>query len=417
MKLSGRATVVIGAGFGDEGKGLVTDYYASRIDSATVVRFNGGAQAGHTVCTPAGQRHVFSHVASGTFAGARTFLSKHFVVDPALFLREWKRLQEFKVCPEVLVDRRARVSLPYDALTNQIVETNRARNRHGSCGIGFGECIERSLTPELTLEVKDLIGVADRVDRLRRLIEAVKKTWLPVRLAQLGVTNPRSNPELSSLLDLVESEKLRERWIEDAIEFGDLIKVANVSVLADSACRGALIFEGAQGLLLDQNHRWFPHVTRSNTGLRNVVEIVQEVGLESLDVTYVTRSYTTRHGAGPLPRETPVKPYEKACDNTNLTNTYQGSLRYAYLDLDLLRESVNADLHNSQGAKICRSTAVAITCLDQVDHEVVAYICDHKQRFSEGEFLAEAKRYLGVNSIYTSHGPTRETFSQTPPTY
>lgn len=81
-----RADVVIGSAFGDEGKGLITDVLAAKNAGETlVVRFNGGAQAGHTVTTPEGQRHVFSHIGSGTFTGSATFLSRFFVVNPILF--------------------------------------------------------------------------------------------------------------------------------------------------------------------------------------------------------------------------------------------------------------------------------------------------------------------------------------------
>ena len=77
------ATVVIGANFGDEGKGLITDFETRRQDAQLVARFNGGAQAGHTVVTDAGQRHVFGHISAGTFAGASTYLASTFIVNPA----------------------------------------------------------------------------------------------------------------------------------------------------------------------------------------------------------------------------------------------------------------------------------------------------------------------------------------------
>src|ERR1041384_2446319 len=86
---------VIGANWGDEGKGLITDYLAAKEpDSSLVIRFNGGANAGHTVVTPAGLRHVFGHYGSGTLAGARTFLSRHFICNPILCNREFRHLRE-----------------------------------------------------------------------------------------------------------------------------------------------------------------------------------------------------------------------------------------------------------------------------------------------------------------------------------
>lgn len=80
--------VIIGANFGDEGKGLMTDYFCNKCDNPIVVRFNSGAQAGHTVVTPDGNRHVFGHFGSGTFNNTPTFLSKYFVVNPLSFLKE-----------------------------------------------------------------------------------------------------------------------------------------------------------------------------------------------------------------------------------------------------------------------------------------------------------------------------------------
>ena len=118
------AHVVIGANYGDEGKGLMTDYLVKKHNAEVVVRFNGGAQAGHTVVTPDGQRHVFSHFGSGTLAGARTFLSKHFVANPILFLKEKKVLEELSPTKKLhnrfmWVDPSVMITTPYDMLINQ----------------------------------------------------------------------------------------------------------------------------------------------------------------------------------------------------------------------------------------------------------------------------------------------------------
>lgn len=88
--------VVIGSGFGDEGKGLMTDYFCSsfpRDESVLNVRFNGGAQAGHTVVTPYGLRHVFGHFGAGSFLpNVVTYLSSEFLVNPILFRKEYGKL-------------------------------------------------------------------------------------------------------------------------------------------------------------------------------------------------------------------------------------------------------------------------------------------------------------------------------------
>ena len=83
-----KAYAVIGANFGDEGKGLMTDYFCRTNDNPIDIRINGGAQAGHTVCTPEGERHIFSHIGAGYFAGADTYLSEFFIANPMLFVKE-----------------------------------------------------------------------------------------------------------------------------------------------------------------------------------------------------------------------------------------------------------------------------------------------------------------------------------------
>ncbi|HQA27479.1 MAG TPA: adenylosuccinate synthetase, partial [Candidatus Competibacteraceae bacterium] len=104
MRNTATAQAVIGAHFGDEGKGRVIDHYAAAAGTdGLVVRFNGGAQAGHTVVAPDGRRHVFSHVGSGAFAGAAAFLSRFFVAHPILFLKEWDALLAQGVRPVVQI--------------------------------------------------------------------------------------------------------------------------------------------------------------------------------------------------------------------------------------------------------------------------------------------------------------------------
>ena len=91
------AFAVIGANFGDEGKGLMTDYFCSQNKKSLNIRFNGGAQAGHTVVTPDGKRHVFSHIGSGTFSGADTYLSEFFTLNPIMFMKEHSIIPECEI--------------------------------------------------------------------------------------------------------------------------------------------------------------------------------------------------------------------------------------------------------------------------------------------------------------------------------
>ena len=140
--------VVIGANFGDEGKGLMTDYFSANAKTkALVVLSNGGAQRGHTVVTPEGYRHVFHHFGSGSLVGADTWMCKEFIVNPVLFMKEYKDLISnkpiFSKC-KLYIDPRCKITTIFDMLINQVIEFDRNKDKHGSCGVGVFETIYRN---------------------------------------------------------------------------------------------------------------------------------------------------------------------------------------------------------------------------------------------------------------------------------
>ncbi len=195
------------------------------------------------------------------------------------------------------------------------------------------------------------------------------------------------------------SSKTRDRFVE-AITVADL----------RTAARGRpLLFEGAQGLLLDQDRGFFPHVTRSNTGLRNVLALADELGLERLEVTYATRAYLTRHGAGPLPRELPEKPYPGVVDATNVPNVYQGALRFGWLDLDVLRRAIAEDLADAgRPPGLALKARLAIACLDQVGDEKVTYYSDGRRRQASIEsFVTTVADAVGIRDLLLGFGAER----------
>ncbi|MEL6183096.1 MAG: adenylosuccinate synthetase [Myxococcota bacterium] len=384
------ATAIIGAGYGDEGKGLLTDALAARDPGKTVVvRFNGGAQAGHTVTLADGRRHVFSHFGAGSFAGASTFLSRYFVAHPMLFAKERAALGRIGLEPRVVIDPRSPVTTPWDMLINQWVENARGLQRHGSVGVGFGETLERHRDPTLRTTVADLGSPG-----LRARLDAIAQRWLPARLAELGLRCPRID----------DMDRTMEAFLVDVREF-----LARVE-LGEQPPSGGLLFEGAQGLLLDQDLGSFPHVTRSHTGLPNVLSLAEELGVEDIEVIYVTRAYVTRHGAGPLAHPHAACPYPGIVDRTNRPNPYQGALRFGRLDVDRLSEVVAADLTRAHRRSSIR-LGVAVTCLDQVGPSV-DWVREGRREVSSPEALLSAVAgRLRATVSYASYGPTRETLS------
>ena len=162
MRQEHQAVIVVGLGFGDCGKGTLTDALVRRHDADLVVRHNGGAQAAHAVVLADGRSHVFHQFGSGTFIpGVGTFLSRHMLVNPLTLFWEEQELREVGVTDafeRLVLDRNALVTTPFHMAANRLREYARGEGRHGSCGLGIGETTADSLElPDTdTLRVGDL---------------------------------------------------------------------------------------------------------------------------------------------------------------------------------------------------------------------------------------------------------------------
>jgi adenylosuccinate synthase len=395
------ATVIIGANFGDEGKGLAVDAVVARNRDAVVIRFNGGAQAGHTVVED-GRRHVFSHFGAGAFLGAATFLSRFFVVQPSIFAREAAELGEIGVKPSVYVDPDAQVTTPFDVFINQWVEEKRGGARHGSVGIGFGETIERA-EAGYPLAMRDLGDSKYISEVLNRICDV----WLPIRLARLGV------PLTAEHRDTAADPAVIGRYLRQI----DILRHGVTPAPIDAVlARGNIIFEGAQGLLLDMDRGLkFPYVTRSNTGLKNVLALVADAGIVHLDVIYMTRAYLTRHGAGPLPNETPKLAFADVVDETNMPNPWQGTLRFAPLDLDILRTTIADDLGDAAATGIEVAAGVGVTCLDQLRSGTEVIESGVRTTLPRSQIASDIAAAARLPLLMQAHGPQRAAIDMTSP--
>lgn len=385
-----KASAVIGANYGDEGKGLVTDYLVNLHDADIVVRYCGGAQAGHTVVLPDGRRHVHHHFGSGTLSGCPTFLSQYFLVNPIVFVEEWKELNELGINPEVLIDPRAPVTTPFDMMLNQAVELQRGNARHGSCGLGINETVKRN-EAGFHLSVGELTS-----SHILRTLRRIRSEWVPRRMAQL---------ELTERPEHLMNDALLEHWLSDVTR----LMAATARVVWSKQSWKHVVFEGAQGLRLDAKGPDFPYVTNARTGLTNVVQLAEEAGIDELDVHYVTRCYITRHGAGPLAYELPgLQPYRAIQDDTNVTGPWQGSLRFGWFDMQDFMSYVTSD--RMIATSVTLRPKVAITCMDQVGVERVRYYTGPEypeQRVSPEKFVRCVLQATGINEAVAFFGPCR----------
>ena len=390
--------IVIGAAFGDEGKGLFTDYFVSQMENPIVVRFNSGAQCSHTVVTPEGNRHVFSHIGCGSFLNAPTYLSEYVVTNPLLFCKEY---DELGLKPIIMVDRKSLVTTPFDMMINRLLEKSRNDQKHGSCGIGFGETIER-----------DERGFGTRVgelvypNRFLKRMQEIGTEYLPIRLKELGLVTAFEKSYANIIDDIL------KRFMVDVKDF---LNKVTISIISDIKDRN-IVFEGAQGLMLDMDYGEFPYVTRSNTGLKNALALCDQLGLVEVDVTYVTRAYATRHGVGPFPTETENIPYSNVVETTNVTNDWQGKFRFGVLDLPILCDSIYYDMGEiEQYLDIDFKFNIGITCMDQINDLIRVETGPSVQLdLPHDEFFNILKKsFFGFN-FYRSDGPTRNNIVKLP---
>jgi adenylosuccinate synthase len=330
-----RAYVVVDLGFGDSGKGTIVDYLARTRGAGLVVRWNGGAQAGHAVVTDDGRAHVFSQFGAGSFVpGVRTHLAEPFLLHPTALLVEARHLAD-KGVPDALdrltIAERSRVVTPLHQATNRLRELARGAARHGTCGVGIGETVRDALdAPRDAIRARDLVG--DR-DALYRKLHLARE-----RLASSLPRIDRALPGAADELRVLEDLSWASRWIDATSALRRYI--VPDEALARMLRRGPAILEGAQGMLLDERHGFHPHTTWSDCTPRAAMALLEAHGVtDGIERIGVLRTYLTRHGEGPFPTEAPELRLPEA---HNGEGGWQGAFRVGHLDLVLLRYALRA---------------------------------------------------------------------------
>lgn len=333
------ADIVLGLFFGDEGKGNTVNWRAQHAERPLIVRFGGGSQCGHTVYHK-GRRHVFCSFGSGTFQGAPTHWSKFTAIDPIVFKNERNLIADLN--PQVEIHSECKIITPYDKDFNRIW----SQGKTDTTGMGFGATIERN-EDHYHLLMRDL--------------------YYPSIL----------HAKMEKIRDHYYCDRIESKRLDEFFKACKYLKQHThpVSSLEEAkATHDTLIFEGHQGILLDQHHGFFPHVTRSNTTTKNLWELVKEAQVEphNIHIYYVMRAYLTRHGDGYMP-ESELKVHVDILAETNVLNEYQGEFRKALHSSQLIQYALQCDesyhpfiLHNNKH--------IVITCLDQTNNEI--YIDD-----------------------------------------
>ena len=359
---------IIDLGFGDSGKGTIVDFLTRHTGAKLVVRFNGGAQAGHNVVTTDGKHHTFSQFGSGSLVpGVQTVLSQDVAVHPIALQAEAKHLESLGVAnpmDNLIIHEDCLVTTPYHQALNCIRELSRGAHRHGSCGVGFGETIRYSQLHGMdAIRARDLLaykGVSPLLrmklqvlrEKIRYEIEHTPREDYYLNFEELITIN-----KWHEVLALEKNVDVIAELMTAAINPNNIWSTGMISPLINGT--DVVIFEGAQGVLIDEDWGFAPYNTWSKTTGRNILNVAPFLK-SKLHMIGVVRAYPTRHGPGPFPTfsgdRTAAFP-----DKYNPTNRWQGTLRTGFFDMCLFRYALDACYEDLP------IDGLAITHLDQID--------------------------------------------------
>lgn len=335
--------IVVDLSYGDAGKGTTVDYLTRQSDApTTVVRYNGGAQAAHNVVTPDGRHHTFSQFGSGTFVpGTRTFLSEYMLVKPDNMLREAEHLEDLGVnnpLSTVYVDQFCAITTPFHGAANRFNEILRGNGNHGSCGVGIGETMRlRRVRPDLSITAHNLDPDNSRIlkEKLHALKTYYGKTIFNIEnFKKVKALGDKDSARISQIIDLFKNKDVIDDLIKTYHKWYASVNVVGFTFLSDVLATDNVIFEGAQGVLLDADYGFFPYVTYSHTTDCNARQLLSSV-MYSGDVKRlgILRTYTTRHGNGPHVTEDQTLPRMFGfAEDHNYTSRWQGRFRVGWFD-------------------------------------------------------------------------------------
>ena len=341
--------IALGAQWGDEGKAKVVDYLT--LDSDIVVRYQGGANAGHTVKV-GDLEFVFHMIPSGIMHSDKVcVIGNGVVVDPQALLEEIDDLllKGFSCDGRLMVSQSAHLVLPYHKVLDRAGEESKEGVTIGTTGRGIGPAYRDKVERTHGIRVLDLLDERKLANKLKAAVEA--KNQIIEKIYNLKPL------ELNPILDLYSS-------------YADRLKpfVCDISVFLNDAIDSGknVLFEGAQGTLLDVDHGTYPYVTSSNTtaGAACTGSGVGPTRIE--EVIGVTKAYTTRVGNGPFPTEM------HGDDGDNLRRlgnefgaTTGRARRCGWFDVPILRSA----------KRLNGLTSIALTRLDTLDTMEKLKVC------------------------------------------
>jgi adenylosuccinate synthase len=366
--------VVIGAQWGDEGKGKITDLLSKSAD--VVVRYQGGVNAGHTVVVK-DQTFKLHLIPSGIlYPKTECIIGSGTVVDPKGLIEELDQLEALNISTEnLLISETAHVTMPYHRLLDQASEERRGNHKIGTTGRGIGPTYADK-SERTGIRVIDLMDSEGLQEQLRWTIS--DKNVILEKLYEL----PPLDADAVIAEYLGYAERLRPHVVDSSLKIYEAVQK-----------RRNILFEGAQGTLLDLDHGTYPYVTSSNPVAGGAC-VGSGVGPTIIDrVIGVAKAYTTRVGEGPFPTELDGRMGELLCDRGAEFGTTTGrKRRCGWFDAVIGRYAV----------RINGLDCLAITKLDVLDeleeiNVCVAYEIDGQRCH---DFPSNARAFARCKPIY-----------------
>lgn len=366
--------IVIGAQWGDEGKGKITDLLSKSAD--VVVRYQGGVNAGHTVVVK-DQTFKLHLIPSGIlYPDTECIIGCGTVIDPKVLIEELDQLEKLGVSTDnLLISETAHVTMPYHRILDQASEERRGEHKIGTTGRGIGPTYADK-SERTGIRMIDLMDPESLRKRLRWTVE-----YKNVILEKLYNQTPL-DPQAVIDEYLVYADRLRRHVVDSSLRIYDAIQR-----------KRNILFEGAQGTLLDLDHGTYPYVTSSNPVAGGAC-VGTGVGPTVIDrVIGVAKAYTTRVGEGPFPTEQNGTIGEHLCDRGAEFGTTTGRRRRCgWFDAVIGRYAV----------RINGLDCLAITKLDVLDELDEISICVAYEVDGErcNDFPSNARRFARCKPIY-----------------
>lgn len=340
-------TAVIGAQWGDEGKGKVVDYLAERSDY--VVRFQGGNNAGHTIVVD-DVTYKLHLLPSGVVSGKVGVIGNGCVVDPMVLMQELDGVRAQGLDPELRISDQAHLILDYHKLLDGAEEAFKGDAKVGTTGRGIGPCYQDKMA-------RNGIRAADLL-KPERLAQKVRDN-VKIKQAVLNAYGRKEKLDAAAILaDLQKATEVLGPFITDTAH------------LLQSAVRDGqnLLLEGAQGVLLDIDHGTYPYVTSSSVSGGGMCTGSGLAPRDLGDVIGVVKAYTTRVGAGPFPTELDTDEgigHHLAHIGREVGTTTGRARRCGWLDLVVVNHSV----------KLCGINQLAVTKMDVLNGLDEVLVC------------------------------------------